>query len=236
MVSWWSAFRLRSIAVAASAAILLTGCAGGGGGYDASLSPAENQLRQSNARFNQTVGEGAGAGALLGAAAGLAFGGRNRGQAALIGAAAGGALGAGAGYAVASNNLSRASSEAQFNDAIQRASADAAAFRTSAQASQQVADDALADARKLNGQLQAGQITQVQYRSKLSKYQADNDLLAKQISEARKAAATARQGAQVASGDKNVQLARSAADLDASSRQLEQSQIKISRALAGVSL
>lgn len=94
----------------------------------------KNQLRQSNARFNQTVGTGAGA--LLGAVAGLALGGPNRNQAALIGAAAGGALGAGAGYAVARNNLSRASSEAQFNDAIQKAVADANAFRASAQASQ----------------------------------------------------------------------------------------------------
>ena len=233
MVFRWSALRLRPVAFAVSAAILLAGCAGGGGGYDPSLSPAENQLRQSNARFNQTVGTGAGTGALLGAVAGLALGGRNRGQAALIGAAAGGALGAGAGYAVARNNLNRASSEAQFNDAIQEANAEANRFRSAAQASQQVADEATADVRKLNGQLRAGQISQTQYRSALSKYQADNSALSTQISEARKAAAVMRQNAQVASAANSGQFTRSAADVEAYRNQIEQNQIRLSRSLAG---
>ena len=232
MVSWWSALRLRSIAFMAASAVLLAGCAGGGG-YDPTLSPAENQLRQSNARFNQTVGEGAGAGALLGGIAGLALGGRNRGQAALIGAAAGGALGAGAGYAVARNNLSRASSEAQFNDAIQQANAEANSFRSSAQASQQIADEATADVRRLNGQLRAGQITQAQYRTGLSKYQADNDAMTKQISEAHKAAAVMRQNAQVASGANSGQFTRSAAEVEASGRRIEQNQVQLSRLIAG---
>lgn len=234
MMSWWSALRLRSVAVAASAAILLAGCAAGGGYGDPSLSPAQNQLRQSNARFNETVATGAGAGALLGGIAGLALGGRNRGEAALIGAAAGGALGAGAGYAVASNNLSRASSEAQFNDAIQQANAEANRFQSAAQASQQVADEATAEARKLNGQLRAGQITQAQYRAGLSKYQADNEAMAKQISKAREVAAGIQRGAQVASGANRGELFRSKADIDMSIQQLEQGQIRLSRALDGV--
>ncbi len=234
MVSWWSALRLRPVAFVASAALLLAGCAAGG--YDPNLSPAENQLRQSNTRFNHTVGEGAGAGAILGAVAGLALGGRNRGQAALIGAAAGGALGAGAGYAVASNNLNRASSEAQFNDAIQQARADSEAYRSSALLSRQVADEALADARRLNGQLRAGQITQAQYRSALSKYQADSDAMTKQITEARKAATAMRQNAAVASRANNGELSRSAADVETSSSQIEQSQVRISRMLAGETL
>lgn len=231
MVSRLSSFRLRAVTLLTAAGLLLVGCAGGG--YDPSLSLAQNQLRQSNARFNQTIGEGAGAGALLGAVAGLALGGRNRGQAALIGAAAGGALGAGTGYAVARNNLSRASTEAQFNDAIQQASADADAFRSSAQLSQQVADEATADARKLGNQLRAGQITQAQYRAGLSKYQADKDILTKRISEAHKTAATMRQNAQVASGANSGQLTRSAAEVEGTSRQIEQNQVRISRMLAG---
>ena len=232
MVFRWSALRLRPVALAVSAAILLAGCAGGGG-YDPGLSPAQNQLRQSNARFNETVGTGAGAGALLGAVAGLALGGRNRGQAALIGAAAGGALGAGTGYAVARNNLDRASSEAQFNDAIQQAGADAQAYRSTALLSRQVADEALADARRLNSQLRAGQITQAQYRTALSKYQADNDAMTKQITEAHKAALAMRQNAAVASRANNAELSRSAADVEASSSQIEQSQVRLSRLMAG---
>ena len=232
MVFRWSALRLRSVAVLVSAGILLAGCAGGGG-YDPGLSPAQNQLRQSNARFNQTVGTGAGAGALLGAVAGLALGGRNRGEAALIGAAAGGALGAGAGYAVARNNLNRASSEAQFNDAIQQAGADAEAYRSSALLSRQVADEAAADVRRLNGQVRAGQISQAQYRASLSKYQADSDAMTKQITEAQKASATMRQNAAVASRANNAELSRSAADVEASRSQIEQSQARLSRLRAG---
>lgn len=230
MVFRWSALRLRPVAFVA-AAVLLAGCAGGG--YDPSLSPAQNQLRQSNARFNQTVGEGAGAGALLGAVAGLALGGRNRGQAALIGAAAGGALGAGTGYAVARNNLNRASSEAQFNDAIRQASADAEAYRSSALLSRQVADEAATDVRRLNGQLRAGQISQAQYRASLSKYQADSDAMTKQITEAQKASVAMRQNAAVASRANNAELSRSAADVEASRNQIEQSQARLSRLLAG---
>lgn len=236
MMSWWSALRLRSVAVMASAGILLAGCAAGGG-YDPSLSPAQNQLRQSNARFNQTIGEGAAAGALLGGVAGLALGGRNRGQAALIGATAGGALGAGAGYAVARNNLNRSSTEAQFRDAIQQASADADAFRVSAQSSQQIADQATADVRRLNGALRAGKITQAQYRTSIANYRTDNDAMTQQIANAQKAAATMRQNARAASGADSGQLIRSAADVEASSAQMEREQARMSRALdGGVSL
>jgi len=236
MVSWSSLFRLRAVVFAAAAGILLSGCAAGGGAYDPGLSPAQNQLRQSNARFNQSVGEGAATGALLGGLAGLALGGRNRGQAALIGVAAGGALGAGTGYAVANNNLNRSSTEAQFNDAIQQASTDADGFRTSAQASRQVADQATADVSRLNGALHAGQITQAQYRSGIANYRADNDAMTQSITEARRAAATMRQNARVSSGADSRQFARSAADVEESGRQIEQNQAKMSRMLGGVSL
>ena len=237
MVSWFSLLRLRAVALVAASGILLSGCASGAGSYDAGLSPAQNQLRQSNARFNQTVGEGAAAGALLGGIAGLALGGRNRGQAALIGVAAGGALGAGAGYAVARNNLNRSSTEAQFNDAIQQASADADSFRASAQSSREIADQATADVRRLNGALRAGQITQAQYRTSIANYRADSDALTQQIATAHKTAATMRQNARVTSGANSGQLIRSAADVEASSAQMEREQVRISRALdGGVSL
>lgn len=233
MYSWLSPLRLRAITAVTAAGLVLAGCAGGGSTYDPGLSPAQNQLRQSNARFNQTVGEGAAAGALLGGVAGLALGGRNRGQAALIGAGAGAALGAGAGYLVARNNLSRSSTEAQFNDAIQQASADADAYRTSASASAQIADAAEADAARLGAAFRGRQISAAQYRAGLAKYQQDNAILTDQLGKSRQSAAAMRQDSRVAPGANGRQLGQTAADVEASSRQIEMSQARISRALAG---
>ena len=231
MSSWFPLPRLRAVAFAVAASVLLAGCAAVGS--DPTLSPAQNQLRQSDARFNQTVGEGALAGALLGGVAGLALGGRNRGRAALIGATAGGALGSGAGYLAARNNLGRASTEAQYNDAIEQAAADADAYRSSASASRQIADQAYADASRLGEQYRARQISRDQYLSGLAKYQADNEIISQQVAASQQAAAAMRQDSRGASGSKGARLAETAADVEASRRQLEQSQARLSRVLAG---
>lgn len=227
-----SPVRLRAASLLLAASMGLSACAGQAA-YDSNLSPAQNQLRQSNARFNQTVGEGAVTGAVIGGLAGLALGGRNRAGAAAMGAAAGGALGAGAGYLVARNNLSRSSTEAQFNDAIAQAQDEASRFQSSAQASRTVADQAYADAQRLNGQLRAGQITQAQYRAGVSKYQADNDAIQQQITEARKISSAMRQDAGVARGSGRGSLASAANSVDRSTREMEQQQARLSQVLAG---
>ena len=228
-----SRLRHRATALVLACGLLLGGCAGNAA-YDPSLSPAQNQLRQANQRFNQTVGEGAVAGAVLGGIAGLALGGRNRAQAAAIGAGAGAALGAGAGYMVARNNLNRSSTEAQFNDAIQQASADADAYQRSAAASQQVADQAEADARRLRGQVQARQITQAQYRAGMAKYQADANIMNTQAADARKQAAALRQDARVAPSSDRGTMSGLANNIDAAGRQQEQTAARMSRLLAGI--
>jgi len=225
--------RLRATAIILACGMLLAGCATNTA-YDPNLSPAQNQLRQSNQRFNQTVGEGAVAGAVLGGIAGLALGGRNRAQTAAIGAAAGGALGAGAGYMVARNNLNRSSTEAQFNDAIQQANADADAYQKSAVASQQVADQAEADATRLRGQVQARQITQAQYRAGMAKYQADANIMNTQASDARKQAAALRQDARVAPATDRGTMNSLAGNIDAAGQQQERTAARMSRLLAGV--
>lgn len=232
MQSWFGPIRLRAITFLTVGGLILAGCATQTA-YDPSLSPAQNQLRQSNARFTQTVGEGAAAGAILGGIAGLALGGRNRGQAALIGATAGGALGAGAGYLVARNNLSRSSTESQINDAIAQAAQDAQAYRSSASASRQIADQATADAARLGAQLRAHQIGQAEYRAGLAKYQTDLDILNKQATGAQQAAATIRQASRRVSPGAGGELAQNASDIEASSREISQSQARLSRALAG---
>ena len=232
MQSWFENLRLRAVTVVTIGGLLLAGCANTTA-YDSNLSPAENQLRQSNARFNNTVGEGAVAGAVLGGIAGLALGGRNRAQGALIGAAAGGALGAGAGYLVARNNLNRASTEGQLNDAITQASEDAQAYRSSASASRQIADQATADAARLGAQLRSNQIGQAQYRAGLAKYQADLDILNKQATGAQERASAMRQDSRNVPASAGSQLAQNARDIEASSREISQSQARLSRALAG---
>jgi len=219
-----------SVLVAGS--MMLAGCAQQGA-FDPNLSPAENQLRQANSRFNQTVGEGAVAGALLGGLAGLALGGRNRVGAAALGAAAGGAFGAGAGYLVARNNLSRSSSESQMNDAIAQASQDAEAYRSSASASQQIADAAYADAQRLGAQVRSGQITQAQYRAGLAHYQSSLDILNKQSSSAQRTATSMRQDGANVGGQNGAQLASTARDVEASQREIEANRVRLSRALAG---
>ena len=213
-------------------AVSLLGCATQGN--DPNLSPAENQLRQSNQRFTQTVGEGAVAGAVLGGLAGLAFGGRNRGTAAAVGAAAGGALGAGAGYMVARNNLSRSSTEAQYSQAIAQASDDADAYRAAATSSQQIAVQAEADTRRMRGQLASNQITQQQYQGKLANYRNDAQLMDKQAEEARKQAAAMRVDSQSASGEDRTRLLNLANSIDTSGQQQAQTASRLSRMMAGL--
>ncbi len=224
--------RVRVMASIVAMSVVLAGCAGQPA-YDSGLSPAQNQLRQSNARFNQTVGEGAVAGAVLGGLAGLAFGGRNRAAAAGIGALAGGALGSGAGYLVARNNLSRSSTEAQYADAIQQAQADAATFRSYADASRQVADQAYAEATRLRSQVRSGQITRGQYDNQISRYKADDEAMRTHIAQAREVSQQMSQNASVATPGNRSQFLRTKSDVDASNLQLEQSQARLSQALAG---
>ncbi len=223
--------RARIYACLMAGSLALSSCAAPA--YDNSLSPAQNQLRQSNARFNQTVGEGAVAGALLGGIAGLALGGRNRAGAAAIGAAAGTALGAGAGYAVASNNLSRSSTESQYADAIQQARSDAENYRQAAASSRQVADQAYAEAGQLRAQARSGQITQAEYRSKISRYQADQDAISMQITHARQTSDQLARNASVASGSNRGELLRAKSEVDQSRLVLDQTQARLSQVLAG---
>jgi hypothetical protein len=234
MIAKFCPGRLRAITSLVVAGGLLVGCAGGGVTNDANLSPAENQLRQSSARFNQTVGEGALTGAALGGIAGLALGGNNRVQTAMLGAAVGGALGTGAGYMVARNNLSRSSTEAQFSDAIKQATVQADAYRNAADASRQIADRASADVAQLKAQYRTNQITQAKYQAGIARIRQNNDLIGQQITQAQQAAVDIRKDAEVASGSDKLQLIKPAADIEADRKRLEQDAVTMSRALAEI--
>jgi hypothetical protein len=142
----------RSASVRASAIalsfVLLTPACSNVPAPDPTLSPAENELRREDARFNNTTTEGAVFGAALGAATGLAVGlltnQKPAGVLALTagGAVAGGALGTGAGYMVARNNYQAQQSEANLQKAIAAAQQDLVAYQHSARASFEIAQEA----------------------------------------------------------------------------------------------
>ncbi len=220
----------RLLAPLVAAGLAVTACAAPS--YDATLSPAENQLRASRAHFAETVGTGAAVGAVLGAGLGALVG--HDARSAAAGGLIGAALGTGAGYAVARNNAERANTEAAYDDAIQQAEADAAAYRQSADAARQIAQAALADAERLQAQYRARQITAAQYRAGLAHYAQDDVVIRQQIDDAGKAAITLRADAARGFGGNGPRLASTADSIGASESDLARSSEEIRRALASV--
>lgn len=210
-----------------SVSLLLSACAQGGA-YDATLSPAENELRQANRRFNQTMGEGAIIGALGGAALGAVLGGRNRAQGAAFGALAGGALGTAAGYGVANNNARQSGSEKAYNTAIQDARADAEVYRRSAVASRTIAQEAEAKLTSLNQQYSARQINAAQYNQQIARYRESLDILNQRISEAGTKSAQLRGAAGRTGGADAAALRASAGEIDAASAQIRADATRLS--------
>ena len=90
MITWFgfTVGRCRLVSVLCASSLTLTACAGQVQPSQ-SLTPAQQQLKDANQRFNQTVGEGAVIGALAGGVLGAVLGGRNKAQMAAIGAGLG---------------------------------------------------------------------------------------------------------------------------------------------------
>src|SRR3954469_15249659 len=97
-------------------AMFLNGCATTGGAQDASLSPAQQQLRQEASLLSDTSLAAAG-GAALGALAGCLLG-NCKPEAVIGGALAGGVAGIAAGYYVDSQNVGAANSQAALQNGI----------------------------------------------------------------------------------------------------------------------
>jgi outer membrane lipoprotein SlyB len=191
---------------------------------DASLSPAEQQLRTQSANFNKTIAEGAGIGALAGALLGGLVS-SNHVEGALIGAAAGGVAGGAGGYAVAENNQARAATETSYNDQIDAARASAREFSESARTAQAVADEATAETSRLQAEYASQQISAADYHAALKKYQQDNTALASTIEAAQKKASELRTAAAQSSNYESRQLTTAANNIDESqSRMLEEQQ------------
>jgi hypothetical protein len=199
--------------------------------YDATLSPAENDLRQASGRFNLTVAEGVGVGVLLGAATGALLS-RDHATGALVGGAAGGVLGGGAGYLVARNNAGRSHTEAESRQLIATAEQDAATYNRSAAASRQIAASARSEAATLDQAYREKRMTAAQYGARLKRYEEDIGMMRAQIKDADQRAAAMRNDAAAAGPAERPRLEASAMQIAQARAQIVNSADQISAVLA----
>jgi hypothetical protein len=215
-------YRYRVIACVSALSLMLTSCAGQMATNEP-LTPAQQQLKESNHRFDQTVGEGAVIGAVIGGLLGATLGGRAALQMAAIGAGAGAMLGGAAGYAVASKNLQQARSEENLKKAIGEANQDAVAYQRSAAASAQIAADARAKVALLDGQFKQKTITASQYNQSLASYRESADIMRKQLGQMDKESASLRADATTVPSDNARIMIASAHDIEVAQAQERQS-------------
>jgi hypothetical protein len=152
----------RATAASLAVALLVAGCATPA--HDPSLTPAQNELRASNARWNSTVATGAAAGAGVGAAGCAAA--RMSVTEMLACAAVGAAVGALAGAAVANRNHTFANREASAQSRIESATATANALEAQSRAAQQVVADNRRQLAELDRQFRNRQITAADYNAR----------------------------------------------------------------------
>jgi uncharacterized membrane protein len=179
--------RCRPAAAALALAVGLAACAST---YDDGrpLTPAQQELRRQNERFNETIATGAVVGALTLAILGaLLAGERDRGTGAVIGATAGAMVGAAAGHYLATRNERYASREQAAMARIEAAEREAAEFAKTARAAEQVAAENRARLRQLEAQVTRGQATAGQLAAQQRAAQQDLALMEGAIGNARKA-------------------------------------------------
>lgn len=188
------------------AALMLTACASDAD--NASLSPAERQLRQRNAHFNTVMVEGALVGGLVGAGIGMLAG--HNATSAALGGVSGAVAGTGVAYAVASRGEAQQQTEDSYKKAISDAQQSVAEATEDAAGSQAVADQAHAELASLDAQYKAHQIDKAQYAAAVQKYSRDADNL-KGL--AQNYAKRAQQMQTYAAGRSDAQMAANAAKM-----------------------
>jgi hypothetical protein len=227
----------RGIAALMACIMMLAGCAGQLGGPP--LTPAQQQLRSANDRFNLTVGEGAAIGAialgLVGAGVGAMAGGK---QGALIGLAAGaalgGAVGAAVGYNVARKNYAQSRTEDNFKKLIAEANQDADAYHRSAMASRDIAKEARIKIAALDAQYRARTISAEQYRQSALTYKSSSDIMQAQLTSSADKIKEMRSDATNQSGDDRGQLLNDARQVELARRALKESSDSLAATLAMV--
>jgi hypothetical protein len=227
----------RGLAVLMACIMLLAGCAGQLSGPP--LTPAQQQLKSANDRFNQTVGEGALIGALalglVGAGIGAATGG---GKGALIGlgagAALGGAVGAAVGYNVARKNYAQARTETNLKRLIAEANQDADAYHRSAVASRDIAREARIKIAALDAQYRAKTITAEQYRQSALSYKSSADIMQSQLTSSQEKILAMRADAASQPGGSRSELLNDAHQVELARRALKESSDSLAATLAMV--
>ena len=208
--------RFRAMAAVVAGAMLLTSCAGTGGGAQFSdpgrpLTPAEMRMRQQANDFDRTLAEGIAVGAIGGAAAGAGIGalagGDNRGTSALIGAGIGAVLGSLAGYTAGSYYAKKKGQYTNQEQLLDSMIADARADTQKAEA--QFRDSqtiAAVDKRKLDQikrDLAAKRISQDQAQKELAAIDSNRQVLQASIANLTERRDEWRQAAREARSDAN---------------------------------
>ncbi|MCB9960315.1 MAG: glycine zipper 2TM domain-containing protein [Rhodospirillaceae bacterium] len=176
---WQVSFKPRAAMAAILAAMMVVSACGSTGGRASSenLTPAQRNLREEADRFNQTIGEGAIAGAIVGGILGALVSDDNRLAGAAIGAAAGAVVGGGAGYFVAVQNEDYASQEDRLEAEIAAAQQDVARYREIVRTTQQVVDQHKARIAQLNAQYRSGQVSLTTVQSEQATMRQDLELI-----------------------------------------------------------
>jgi uncharacterized protein HemX len=177
--------RARILAATAASLLLLSACATTNAGGEP-LTPAQQQLRSQNERFNETVATGAVVGAIALGILGALLAGNNRGQGAAVGALAGAAIGGAAGTYIAARNERYATREQAANARISAANREAAELERTALAAEQVAKENRERLAALQARVKAGQATAAQLRAQQATAQQDLELMNDAIAHSRK--------------------------------------------------
>jgi hypothetical protein len=197
---------------------------------DENLTPAQQALREKSDRFNETIGTGAVAGALLGAIAGALLVGGG-GPAIAIGAGSGAALGGGAGYYVASRNETYASREEGINARIAAAGRERFDYQQMADISDRICAENEAKLASLDGQLQAGTITADQYRRRMASMGEDVRRLRQALEYNEKVQVGIRQDVARSGGATAEVLRQSRADLEEARQRIAKNTDALVRAI-----
>ena len=227
--------RRRSIALVVAGSLGLSGCASYGGYNEGPLTPAQRELRDRNQRYNETVGVGLTAGAILGALAGALLAGKNsRGSGALIGGAAGAALGGAGGAAIADRNQRYASREQELNARITAAQKEANDFREMAALSERIRADNEKRLAELDASYKSGRISAAQYRREAQSMERDVAELRRSLEANDKVLASIQQDANRMGGAAGASLRSSRDDIATSRRRIVDNTDDLVRALAAV--